>query len=96
MLQPLPPLAPSQSLTCIGGQIGANQSKSRADSDIKTTSSSSKPVSAFVTQLLATKYSAAAYRQKRRCSPYEAKIAYIAGSSLAHCEPSQTRINFAA
>jgi hypothetical protein len=95
MLQPLPPLASSQSLTLLGGQNGARHEKNNGESGIKAPSASTKPVSAFITQLLATKHAAEAYRQKRRCSPYEAQLAYIAGSGLVHQEPSPVRINFA-
>jgi hypothetical protein len=93
MLQALQPLAQSQSLTLLGRQ---NDARHSADSESKSHQASTKPASAFVTQLLATKHAADAYRQKRRCSPYEAKLAYVAGSGLLHRDSSATQINVAA
>jgi hypothetical protein len=93
MLQALQPLAQSQSLTILGGQNGARHG---AGSASKSHQASTKPASAFVTQLLATKHAAQAYRQKRRCSPFEAQLAYVAGSGLLQANPGATHINVAA
>jgi hypothetical protein len=85
VIKALPPLAPSQSLTILEHQTRTI-----------TSFTISKPTSAFVTQLLATRHAAAAFRQKRRCSPAEAQIAYRAVSAMATVPLARANINIAA
>jgi hypothetical protein len=96
MIQALPPLAASQSLTIVGGQNCNQQRSFGAEPKVGC---AAKPTSAFITQLLASKHSAAAFRQKRRCSPTEAKNAYSATQALVSITGSMIiheKINFAA
>ncbi len=89
MDMPIKPVALSRSLTIVG-------SPSRNSETAKDTKghSSHRASSGFIAQLLAARHAAAAYRQRRKCTPEEARHAYLAVSNLQ--APETSRINIAA
>jgi hypothetical protein len=96
MIHALPPLAPSQSLTVV--RRATSEEQCRFGSTINT-NCKTKPTSAFIAQLLASKHAASAFRQKRRCSPLEARSAYLATKTrplACHDTGANLHINFQA
>jgi hypothetical protein len=77
MDQPLQPIALSRSLTLAGAasrhQGSAGSARGRA---------TQRASAGFIAQLLAARHGAAAYRQRRRCTPEEARSAYLTASAL--------------
>jgi hypothetical protein len=89
MDQPLPPIAMSRSLTITGAAPGYRDGAKGARSQATPRASSG-----FTAQLLAARHGAAAYRQRRRGSPGEARSAYLTTQALQPGEA--TRVNIAA
>ena len=92
MDQPLPPIAMSRSLT-----LTASPSRNRDDACGRNSQkgpTAQRASSGFIAQLLAARHNAAAYRQRRRASPAEARSAYLTVSAMRPSEAA--RINIAA